>query len=98
VTEPRWTARFTVRLDSPESADRLLAALGPEASREVPKTSAVLGRPSPSVVSIDVRASDPGALRAAANTYLGWVDLAQGAEAVARRAAGAPPVPKPLSP
>jgi tRNA threonylcarbamoyladenosine modification (KEOPS) complex Pcc1 subunit len=98
MSDPRWTARFTVRLDAPESADRLLAALGPEATREVPKTTAVLGRPSPSVVSIDVRASEAGALRAAANTYLGWVDLAATAEAVARRADAAPRVPKPLSP
>ena len=98
MSEPRWTATFSVELDSAASADHLLAALGPEASREVPKTSATLGRPTPTRITIDVRASDAGALRAAANTYLGWVDLAAGAESVARKAASAPRAPKPLSP
>ncbi|MCI4327341.1 MAG: hypothetical protein L3K16_06880 [Thermoplasmata archaeon] len=98
MSEPRWTAKFTVDLESAESADHLLAALVPEATREVPKTSATLGRPSGTQVTIDVRASDAGSLRAAANTYLGWVDLAAGSELVARKAASSPRSPKPLSP
>lgn len=97
MTGAPWTARFTVTLASAEAAEHLLAALGPEAAREVPKTSATLGRPTPDSVRIDVRASDPGALRAAANTYLGWVALAAGAESVARRARADPAAPKPLS-
>lgn len=98
MTEPRWNARFSIAAGSEESADRLLAALAPEAAREVPKATAVLGRPSPEVVTIDVRASDPGALRAAANTYLGWVSLALAAESVALRAVDGSRGPKPLSP
>jgi tRNA threonylcarbamoyladenosine modification (KEOPS) complex Pcc1 subunit len=98
VTTARWTALFTIELARPEAAEHLLAVLGPEASREVPKATATLARPSPTVVTIDVRASDAGALRAAANTYLGWVDLAVGTESVARRASTAPRGPKPLSP
>ncbi|MCI4320797.1 MAG: hypothetical protein L3K05_00610 [Thermoplasmata archaeon] len=98
MTTARWTALFTIELDRPEAAEHLLAVLGPEATREVPKATATLGRPSPSVVTIDVRASDAGALRAAANTYLGWVDLAAGTESVARRASLDPRSPKPLSP
>jgi tRNA threonylcarbamoyladenosine modification (KEOPS) complex Pcc1 subunit len=83
---PRWGATFTIRLGSAEAAERLVRSLGPEASREVPKTSAVVSRPTPDTVTIEVRASDAGALRAAANTYLGWVDLAGASEAVARAA------------
>jgi tRNA threonylcarbamoyladenosine modification (KEOPS) complex Pcc1 subunit len=98
VTPPAWTARFTIQLDSPEAAERLLAALGPEAAREVPKATATLGRPTPDSVVIDVRASDPGGLRAAANTYLGWVALAAGTESVAHRAQNPSAPPKPLSP
>jgi tRNA threonylcarbamoyladenosine modification (KEOPS) complex Pcc1 subunit len=98
VSGPRWSARFTVACRSDVSAEHLLAALGPEAAREVPKTSAVLARPAPAVVEISVAAPDAGSLRAAANTYLGWVDLAGSAEAVARRAGPPSSVPKPLSP
>jgi tRNA threonylcarbamoyladenosine modification (KEOPS) complex Pcc1 subunit len=100
LNRSRWTATFTVRLDSPEAAERLLRSLGPEAAREVPKTSATISRPTPTTLAIEVRASDAGALRAAANTYLGWVDLAGASEAVARAAASPQPArpPKPLSP
>ena len=93
-----WTAHFRVTLAGSDAADHLLAVLAPESAREVPKATASLGRPSPQVVTIDVRASDPGALRAAANTYLGWVELAAGAATVARRARTAGPPAKPLSP
>jgi tRNA threonylcarbamoyladenosine modification (KEOPS) complex Pcc1 subunit len=98
VNDARWSARFTIPTVSAASAERLLAALSPEAAREVPKATAVLGRPAPNVITIDVRASDAGALRAAANTYLGWVNLAGAAELVALRAARADQRPKPLSP
>ena len=93
----RWTARFVVTLSAPEEAERLLAVLSPEAAREVPKTRAALGRPTPTSVTIDVEASDAGALRAAANTYLGWVELAENAAGVAVRASSGAGVPKPLS-
>lgn len=98
MTAPRWSALFRIEMDRPEAAEHLLAVLGPEATREVPKATATLGRPAPSVVTIDVRASDAGALRAAANTYLGWVDLAVGAQSVARRSGPPSAAPKPLSP
>jgi tRNA threonylcarbamoyladenosine modification (KEOPS) complex Pcc1 subunit len=97
VKPARWSATFTVQLDTPEAADRLFRSLGPEAAREVPKTSATISLPTPTTLAIDVRASDAGALRAASNTYLGWIDLAGASEAVARAAEGARG-PKPLSP
>jgi tRNA threonylcarbamoyladenosine modification (KEOPS) complex Pcc1 subunit len=97
VNRPKWSATFTVHLDSPEAAERLFRSLGPEAAREVPKTSATISLPTPTTLAIEVRASDAGALRAAANTYLGWVDLAGASEAVARAAERARG-PKPLSP
>lgn len=99
MKSPKWVAAFMVHSESPEAAERLLRSLTPEAAREVPKTSATLTQPTPSTVRIEVRASDSGALRAASNTYLGWIDLASAAEAVAH--AAGPPTggrpPKPLS-
>ena len=56
-------------------AERMLRALGPEAHREVPRATARLSRPADRVVEITVTARDSGALRAALNTYLGWVSL-----------------------
>lgn len=94
----RWTANFRVELPDPDAAERLLAVLAPEAAREVPRARAQLGRPAPNVVTIDVEASEAASLRAAANTYLGWVDLAESAAAVAARASSTSGAAKPLSP
>ncbi len=76
MTTDAWTARITVQLTDDALAERLERALGPEATREVPRARAEVSRGPPSRVAIDVRASDAGALRAAMNTYLGWVQLA----------------------
>ena len=73
--DPDWHG--TVRVGRPDtaSADRLVRALAPEAAREVPRARAeVRLAPGPSV-EVVVRARDTGALRAALNTYLGWVAL-----------------------
>ncbi len=78
-----WTARIVVRTDSIEVSDWLVRALGPEASREVPRARAELFSPSLGTTAIAIEARDGGAMRAALNTYLGWVDLAL---ATARRA------------
>ncbi|MCI4324532.1 MAG: CTAG/PCC1 family protein [Thermoplasmata archaeon] len=96
MNRSRWSATFTVQLDSAEAAQHLFRSLGPEAAREVPKTSATISLPTPTSLCLEVRASDAGSLRAAANTFLGWVDLAGASEAVAR-AAELPRGPKPLS-
>lgn len=81
-----WKARITIPRPTPAAAERLLRALGPEASREVPRARSRLERPDPRTVTIDVEARDTGALRAALNTFLGWVQLEVATEAVARGA------------
>jgi tRNA threonylcarbamoyladenosine modification (KEOPS) complex Pcc1 subunit len=77
-----WSALIVVERASPESAERLARALAPEASREVPRARARIGRPSESVVELRITAGDTGALRAALNTYLGWVELTAATESI----------------
>jgi tRNA threonylcarbamoyladenosine modification (KEOPS) complex Pcc1 subunit len=78
-----WTATITVRRPSRDSADRLAAALSPEAAREVPRAVARVVRHDAKTVVLAVRATETGALRAAVNTYLGWIELATRTESVA---------------
>ncbi|MGA8664840.1 MAG: KEOPS complex subunit Pcc1 [Thermoplasmata archaeon] len=70
-----WTATISVRAPTEQVAGWLERALAPEATREVPRAKAQLGRPQPTVVEIVIQARDTGSLRAALNTYLGWVHL-----------------------
>jgi tRNA threonylcarbamoyladenosine modification (KEOPS) complex Pcc1 subunit len=70
-----WTATISVRTRSSSLATRLERALRPEAEREVPRARAVLRRTSGELLELQVAARDTGAMRAALNTYLGWVQL-----------------------
>jgi tRNA threonylcarbamoyladenosine modification (KEOPS) complex Pcc1 subunit len=79
-----WTATLTVRRREPAAAARLYAALLPEAAREVPRARARVEHPSPNEVRIALTARDTGALRAAFNTYLGWIALADRTEVAGR--------------
>ena len=77
-----WQASIRVRRASEESADRLYRSLSPEAEREVPRARSTLQRDPPAGVSLAITTQDTGALRAALNTYLGWIDLADATERV----------------
>jgi tRNA threonylcarbamoyladenosine modification (KEOPS) complex Pcc1 subunit len=89
-----WSATIQIRRADAVAADRLVAALVPEAAREVPRTRARIERVGAGEVSITLTARDTGALRAAFNTYLGWIALTTRTEAVARSAlAGRAPRP-----
>jgi tRNA threonylcarbamoyladenosine modification (KEOPS) complex Pcc1 subunit len=70
-----WVASIVVRRPTANSAGHLLAVLSPEAGREVPRSTASISQRG-DTVTLRVRARDTGALRAAVNTFLGWVDLA----------------------
>lgn len=85
MTDPTpWTATIAVRRPDARSADRLIRALLPESTREVPRArSSVRAGPAHDVV-IEIETRDTGALRAAMNTFLGWVQLALATETVAR--------------
>ena len=83
---PGWTA--IVRIERrPPVLDRLAAALAPEAEREVPRAAATLRRDAPGRLDLAIRARDTGALRAALNTYLGWIRLAEETESAVKRSA-----------
>jgi len=86
---PPWSATVRVRTDRPELARWLERALAPEAAREVPRARTEVRR-SGAVLELRIEASDAGAMRAALNTYLGWVALSLGAVGAA---GSAPPSP-----
>ncbi|HEV2429873.1 MAG TPA: KEOPS complex subunit Pcc1 [Thermoplasmata archaeon] len=85
MTEPDapWRVAITIRRPSEPSARRIAEALRPEASREVPRSTAQIASPSPGEVAVTIRAQDTGALRASLNAHLGWIRLALEAERVA---------------
>jgi tRNA threonylcarbamoyladenosine modification (KEOPS) complex Pcc1 subunit len=83
---PAWVAQIEVRLRDDELANWLEASLGPEAAREVPRASAEVRRPTGSSVELRLTARDTGSIRAAMNTYLGWVHLSLSTAEAARRA------------
>ncbi len=66
--------RATIRLDGPETAV-IRRALAPEADRDVPKARVRVTGAS-RWLTIAIEAEDTGALRAAANSYLRWADVA----------------------
>ena len=74
--DPGWSAVISVRLPREDLALWLERALRPEAAREVPRAHADVRHPSAELVEITLSARDTGSVRAAMNTYLGWVHLA----------------------
>jgi len=80
-----WTASVRVDVGSPAVAEWLERALRPEASREVPRAHAELRRDSESSLELTISARDSGAMRAALNTYLGWVHLSLATAQAAHR-------------
>ena len=70
-------AVFTFEL-GPHRNRAVLAALGPEASRDVPRAAARVSSEGPQL-RLEITAEDSASLRAAVNSYLRWVKLAAGA-------------------
>jgi len=77
MTEPNlpWTASVRVHAGSPAVVDWLEQALRPEAAREVPRAHAEIRREEGGSLELTISARDSGAMRAALNTYLGWIHL-----------------------
>jgi tRNA threonylcarbamoyladenosine modification (KEOPS) complex Pcc1 subunit len=78
-----WRASIRVRVADRATALRLRAALGPEVAREVPRVRATVRLSDEGRLELDLAASETGALRAALNTYLGWIRLADEVERAA---------------
>ncbi|MFB6163320.1 MAG: KEOPS complex subunit Pcc1 [Halococcoides sp.] len=71
------TAAVTATYDDPGSARRVERALAPEiASIDDDRTSAAIER-SGATVEIAIEATDPVALRAGANSWLGLLEVAE---------------------
>ena len=83
-----WIGRLRIELADGPRADRLARALAPEATREVPRAQSTVARRGGRTVEIVVRAQDTGALRAAVNTFLGWVQLEADTARIAERHGG----------
>jgi tRNA threonylcarbamoyladenosine modification (KEOPS) complex Pcc1 subunit len=86
-----WEASITISTAREAEATWLASALGPEAAREVPRAAASIERAGPNRVTVSIAASDAGAMRAALNTYLGWVELSLATARTATTAASPRP-------
>ena len=71
-----WTATIRVHVRDPALGSWVERALRPEAAREVPRARAELRPLARGDLEVTVSARDIGAMRAALNTYLGWIHLA----------------------
>jgi len=80
-----WTASVRIRVDDARVRDWLEQALKPEAAREVPRARAELHRGEGDALELVIEAADSGAMRAALNTYLGWIHLSLATAQAARR-------------
>ena len=74
MTGPRWSATIGLTSRRPGLVRWLERALAPEASREVPRARTTIRRRGERLELV-VHAADAGAMRAALNTYLGWIAL-----------------------
>jgi tRNA threonylcarbamoyladenosine modification (KEOPS) complex Pcc1 subunit len=90
AVEAHWTATVSVKTTNVALLTMVERSLGPEAQREVPRTQADLHRASPGSLELQISARDSGAMRAALNTYLGWVHLSL---ATVRSGTAAAPIP-----
>jgi len=80
---PPWSATVRLATGDRELAGWLERALRPEAAREVPRARTAVRRTG-ATVELRMEASDAGAMRAALNTYLGWVALSLATARAAR--------------
>jgi tRNA threonylcarbamoyladenosine modification (KEOPS) complex Pcc1 subunit len=87
--ENPWSATIAVRARDSRLVGWVERALQPEAAREVPRTRAEVRTGPPDTVVITISARDSGALRAALNTYLGWVELSLATARAATASRGA---------
>lgn len=94
-TGAAWQATIELHRRSAPGVERLELALRPEAAREVPRSRSTLRRAGELSLTIEIEAADTGALRAALNTYLGWIGLALAAERVAFGGGATPTRPTP---
>jgi KEOPS complex subunit Pcc1 len=59
-----------------ENAEMIMSTLSPEIGRELPRTETDIFR-NEDAVTIKVLANDASAMRAALNSYLGWIRITE---------------------
>ena len=59
-----------------DDANVILSVLSPEIGRELPRTDTNITRDNDTVI-INVEAKDVSAMRAAMNSYLGWIRITE---------------------
>ena len=83
-----WTADLRAALRTTREADRWLEVLVPESGRASPRSSVEVLRRG-TALTLQIRARDTSAFRAALNTYLRWIELIEATETEAVRRAPA---------
>ncbi|MCL2711763.1 MAG: hypothetical protein FWD37_00600 [Methanomassiliicoccaceae archaeon] len=63
-------------LSADGNADMIISVLSPEIGRELPRTETDISRNGDSVL-VKVTAKDVSAMRAALNSYLGWIRITE---------------------
>jgi len=67
---------FAAVLSTDMNADIVMSVLSPEVGRELPRTETDISRDG-DTVTINVTAKDVSAMRAALNSYLGWIRITE---------------------
>ena len=67
---------LTAEITLEGSADAVLSALSPEIGRELPRTESIMTRDG-DTLTIRIGAADTSAMRAALNSYLGWIRITE---------------------
>jgi KEOPS complex subunit Pcc1 len=65
-------------------ADVILSTLSPEIGRELPRTETDIFRDG-DTVTVKVKAKDASAMRAALNSYLGWIRITENIKAMSEK-------------
>jgi KEOPS complex subunit Pcc1 len=67
---------YSAVLESNVNADVIVSVLAPEIGRELPRTESDIIR-NGNTVTITMKAKDASAMRAALNSYLGWIRITE---------------------
>jgi len=67
---------FAAVLTTDANADIVMSVLSPEVGRELPRTETNISRDG-DTVTMNVIAKDVSAMRAALNSYLGWIRITE---------------------
>ena len=70
---------YSAVLTTDADADTVMSVLSPEIGRELPRTETDIIR-NGDIVTVTVKAKDASSMRAALNSYLGWIRITEDIE------------------